>query len=156
MSGERACRKCKRKLPIRDFPFIHRARHDRRRGECVRCRRAFRRDYMRRRREDLHHRIRDRLTVRVRAAIARTGGEKAFSTMALVGCSIAELRAHIESLFLPGMSWDRLDEIEIDHIRPCASFDLSDAEQQRLCFHYTNLQPLWSPDNRSKGAKWAA
>ena len=42
-----------------------------------------------------------------------------------------------------------------DHIRPCASFDLTDPEQQRACFHYTNLQPLWAFDNLSKGAKVA-
>ena len=35
-----------------------------------------------------------------------------------------------------------------------ASFDLTDAEQQRECFHYTNLQPLWAFDNISKSDKW--
>ena len=33
---------------------------------------------------------------------------------------------------------------------PCASFDLTDPEQQRQCFHYTNLQPLWAADNIRK------
>lgn len=41
----------------------------------------------------------------------------------------------------------------IDHIKPCASFDLSDPDQQKACFHYSNLQPLWAFDNLSKGAK---
>jgi hypothetical protein len=27
-----------------------------------------------------------------------------------------------------------------------------DSEQQRICFHYTNLQPLWAVDNIRKGA----
>jgi HNH endonuclease. len=54
------------------------------------------------------------------------------------------------------MSWDNYgrDGWHIDHIRPCASFDLTDPEQQRQCFHYTNLQPLWAADNIRKGAKW--
>ena len=54
------------------------------------------------------------------------------------------------------MSWDNYGTHgwHIDHIRPCASFDLSDEEQQKICFHYTNLQPLWAEDNLKKSKKW--
>lgn len=45
-------------------------------------------------------------------------------------------------------------KIHIDHIKPCTSFDLADPEQQKACFHYTNLQPLWAVDNLKKGEKW--
>ena len=64
--------------------------------------------------------------------------------------------AHLEALFQPGMTWDNhaIDGWHIDHIRPCTSFDLTDPEQQRQCFHYTNLQPLWAFDNISKSDKW--
>lgn len=37
-----------------------------------------------------------------------------------------------------------------DHINPCASFDLSNPSEQRKCFHYTNLRPLWAKENMSK------
>jgi putative transposase len=33
------------------------------------------------------------------------------------------------------------------------SFDLLDLEQQRKCFHYTKLQPLWAADNHRKGKR---
>ena len=46
-----------------------------------------------------------------------------------------------------GMTWDN---IHIDHIQPCASFDLEDPNEQRKCFHYTNLQPLLAEDNLRK------
>ena len=42
----------------------------------------------------------------------------------------------------------------VDHIIPCAAFDLSKPEEQRKCFHYTNLQPLWAIDNIRKGATY--
>ena len=60
---------------------------------------------------------------------------------------------HIEKQFKPGMSWAKMSEIHIDHIKPCVSFDLTDPEQQRKCFHFSNLQPLWAIDNLKKGAR---
>ena len=52
------------------------------------------------------------------------------------------------------MSWDNYGKWHIDHVRPCSSFDLTDAKQQEECFHYTNLQPLWAAENLQKGSKW--
>lgn len=69
---------------------------------------------------------------------------------ALLGATIKELRCYLESKFKPGMTWENRRLWHIDHIRPCASFDLTDPEQQRQCFHYTNLQPLWATDNLKK------
>jgi fatty-acid desaturase len=48
------------------------------------------------------------------------------------------------------MSWDN---IHIDHIKPCASFDLTDPNEQRKCFHWSNMQPLLAKDNRMKSDK---
>ena len=47
-------------------------------------------------------------------------------------------------------------EIHIDHIRPCASFDLTQESDQLKCFNYTNIQPLWAIDNLIKGASGQA
>ena len=41
----------------------------------------------------------------------------------------------------------------IDHIRALVFFDLTDLEQRRIAFHYTNLQPLWALDNVCKGRR---
>jgi hypothetical protein len=69
----------------------------------------------------------------------------------LIGCRKPDLIAHIEIQFRPGMSWENYGRggWEIDHIIPCADFDLSDPAQQRACFHFTNLRPLWRIDNRT-------
>jgi hypothetical protein len=77
---------------------------------------------------------------------------KSEHTLKLVGCNIEQLRSYLESKFKTGMSWDNwsLNGWHIDHIRPCASFNLSIPEEQRKCFHYTNLQPLWAKDNIKK------
>ena len=74
----------------------------------------------------------------------------------LLGCDRAFLIKWLEKQFKPGMSWENYGVFgwHIDHIRPCASFDLSDPKQQSECFHYTNLQPLWWKDNLSKHSKW--
>lgn len=74
--------------------------------------------------------------------------------MQLVGCEIDFLKTHIESKFVDGMCWELFDKIQIDHIKPCAKFDLTKLEEQEKCFHWTNLQPLWALDNLIKGAKY--
>lgn len=77
---------------------------------------------------------------------------KAGHTIELLGCSIEYLRQHLERQFKPGMSWDNygLYGWHIDHIIPVSYFDHSDPEQQRRCWHYTNLRPLWAEDNLRK------
>ena len=70
----------------------------------------------------------------------------------LLGCSFEQAKMHIENQFQEWMSWDNHGEWHIDHIRPCASFDLTDPKQLKECFHYTNLQPLSARDNLSKNS----
>jgi hypothetical protein len=78
--------------------------------------------------------------------------KKTISTFKLIGIPIQDFKKHIENQFLPGMSWENRKEWHIDHKIPCAFFDLSKEEEQRKCFHYTNLQPLWSRDNLQKSS----
>ena len=76
--------------------------------------------------------------------------EKSGSAVSDLGCSIDELKKHLESKFTEGMSWDNYGKWHIDHIKPLASFDLSDREQFLRACHYSNLQPLWAKDNLIK------
>lgn len=102
-------------------------------------------------RRSINRRLSMRLRSRIRLAIH--GLDKAASTFSLIGCSIEELKVWLAGQFKLGMSWENFGRWHIDHRRPCASFDLSDPVQQRECFHFSNLQPLWAIDNLQKGAR---
>lgn len=80
--------------------------------------------------------------------------KKQETTLELTGCTIKFLRTHLERQFQPGMTWENRGAWHIDHVRPCALFDLSDLTQRRTCFHWSNLQPLWARDNLAKGARY--
>ena len=105
-------------------------------------------------RDGSHQQIASQLRNRLRNALKARGTKKELSAIDLLGCSISHFREWLELKFLPGMSWKNWGEWEIDHIRPCASFDLSDPIQQHECFGYLNLQPLWAADNRRKSASF--
>lgn len=102
-----------------------------------------------RRKSDSQYRLKHNLRCRITKCIKN----KSKNTISLLGCSIDQFKVYIESKFTDGMSWDNYGEWHIDHITPCISFDLLDPKQQEICFHYTNLQPLWAIDNLKKGGK---
>ena len=89
---------------------------------------------------------------RARLTRALKGNLKTAKTFELIGCTPDELLEHLERTISPEVRALRDDEVEIviDHIIPCAAFDFSIAEHQRICFHYTNLQYLDAPTNLSK------
>lgn len=113
-----------------------------------------RKHYRERLGNDIQYKIKRALRSRLAKALQGVG-IKSDRTLNLLGCDIETLKKHIELQFQEGMSWNNYghDTWHIDHIVPCASFDLTKPEEQRKCFHYTNLQPIWAKDNLSKGAK---
>ena len=94
------------------------------------------------------------LRSRLNSALTRKNAKKNVTTLELIGESPAYVLGYLEAKFQEGMSWDNHGEWHIDHIKPCCKFNLLDDEEQKKCFHYTNLQPLWSKDNLSKGGKY--
>lgn len=103
--------------------------------------------------EDIQFKLRHILRGRIYNALNDQLTKKSNSTIELLGCDCEFYKKYIELLFTEGMTWDNYGEWHIDHIKPCASFDLTNINEQKLCFHYTNTQPLWAFDNLSKGAK---
>jgi hypothetical protein len=166
------CNKCKQDKAAEDF---HKGR-----PECKECRKEYKKAYCKQNREkinerqkayrkqnrdkiriykrnkrktNLNYKLADNLRSRLRQAL--NGKSKSKNTLKLLGCSVDFLKKYLENQFQPGMSWENYGKYgwHIDHIVPCASFNLSDPKQQQKCFHYSNLQPLWAEDNTSKGAK---
>ena len=84
------------------------------------------------------------------------GRHKLARTSILLGCTIEFFKNYIELKMIKGMSWENhgLYTWHLDHIKPCKLFDLAKLKEQKKCFHYTNLQPLWAKDNLSKNAKY--
>ena len=68
-----------------------------------------------------------------------------------LGCSVSELREHVEAQFVPGMTWDNWGtEWQLDHIRPLVSYNLADRTQFLAACHYTNLRPLGIYEHKEK------
>jgi len=108
-------------------------------------------DYKRRMADPLKKLIHNQ---RTRIAQALRGASKWGDTLSLVGCTAKELKHHLEAQFTPGMTWENYGSWHVDHIKPCASFNLSLDSDQAKCFHYSNLQPLWAEDNLRKSDKY--
>ena len=93
--------------------------------------------------------------LRTRFKRALKNNSKSKSALKLIGCTIKQLKQHLENQFKEGMTWKNYNIFtwHIDHIIPCCKFDLSKEEEQKKCFHYTNLQPLWAKENLRKSGK---
>ena len=114
-----------------------------------------------RRKKDKEYQILKNLRNRIWYALC--GKTKSAATIKLIGCSIEELKTHLQSKWEDWMSWDNYGKGDqtydddwwvIDHIKPCATFDMSNLEEQKKCFHFSNLQPLHWLENAKKGDTW--
>ena len=107
--------------------------------------------YLRRRtKSDPAFRLRRNLASRIYQALKNQKTTKDSTTMKLVGCDLQSFVEFIEAQFEEWMSWENMGDWHVDHVRPCASFDLSVPEQQSVCFNWRNLQPLDGDENYEK------
>jgi hypothetical protein len=135
--GTGICKHERKKTTCRECGGGSICEHDKRRTICNICNP---RQYLS---ELLRGRVRDRLK--------NYSKNNKKHTLEYVGCTIDVLREYLQKLFKHGMTWENQGEWHIDHIRPCASFNMDNEIERHMCFHYTNLQPLWAFDNMSKG-----
>ena len=111
-------------------------KHERQKSKCKEC--------------DATGYLTSLLRNRLYGAMKRYDNRKKEHTLEYLGCTLERFREFVEAKFTPNMTWENQGKWHLDHIKPCASFDLSIEEEIRHCFHYTNFQPLWGEDNISK------
>lgn len=92
-----------------------------------------------------NYRIAELIRNRIRSLLSGKTKNPRRRTFELLGCTYPELKIHLELQFTNGMTWENRGKNgwHIDHIIPCASFDLTNEDDQKKCFHYTNLMPRW-------------
>jgi hypothetical protein len=110
------------------------------------------RDTIRRKTEPLY-KLKNNVKSRITMALREFGYRKKSKTEQLLGCSVQQLKEHLEKQFTTGMNWQNHGQYgwHIDHIIPLSSAKTQE-DLHRLC-HYTNLQPLWWHVNLSKSDK---
>jgi len=166
-NNARLARERRAVLKVENPEFLHArdARH------YTQCDKEWKREYMQEwradnadhvREYDREHQKRERATnlnahlsqnLRMRLNRAIKRNTKAGSAVRDLGCSIEQLKTHLETQFVPGMTWDNWGEWHIDHIKPLSAFDLTDRAQFLVACHYSNLQPLWEAENLRKSNK---
>jgi hypothetical protein len=98
---------------------------------------------------DIQYKLASIIRVRIYRAVKDSNTKRNESVEELIGCKLDVLKRYIENQFDCIMNWDNHSVYgwHIDHIKPINTFDLTDIEQQKICFHYTNLRPLWCTAN---------
>jgi hypothetical protein len=107
-----------------------------------------------RRRTNPKVRLITNLRNRLRKILRSNGLCKKSTTLQLLGCTATEWKQHLESQFLPRMTWKNYGKWHVDHIKPLSSFNLFDEKELKEAMNYQNTQPLWAKDNLSKGNKF--
>jgi hypothetical protein len=128
----------------RNDRLYHRANREKHRERKL----AYQKRYRSGRTQRLAHNLRNRLSKFIRRKSGRA------STEVLLGCSFEEFAAYLERKFTRSMTWENYGKVwHVDHIIPVSAFDLTDPEQVRRCFHFSNLRPLDARANLRKNAK---
>lgn len=141
------CRRCYRKVYYykhRDKENLARKQHNKNNLEKIK---KYRRE---REKIDIQFKLANRLRHRLYNML------KCGSAVDNLGCTLEELKQHLESKWQPGMNWENWTKTgwHIDHVIPITKFNLTNPEELKKACHYTNLQPLWSTDNLSKGNRY--
>lgn len=90
------------------------------------------------------HKLAVQMRNRFNELLKKQTTKKNNSVMKYLGCGLDEYKLYIESKFEEEMNWDNQGDVwELDHIKPCDSFDFSKEEEIFKCFNFKNVEPLF-------------
>ena len=115
---------------------------------------AYFRESKAKRRQNPCHRLYESIGTQIRIAIGEKKAGRRWES--LVGYTLDDLVAHLSRQMLKGMTWENYGDVwHIDHIVAQADFELDAADDAttRACWALSNLRPLWSLENLSKGRR---
>lgn len=129
-------------------------KHNSRHAKTPKRKEYFNKYRRERRKTDLNYKILGNIRGRMKNVLK--GCKKYYRSEDVLGCSMEFFKQYIAKQFKPGMSWDNwgYNTWHIDHIKPCSLFDFTKESEQKACFHYTNMQPLFAKENIKKRDKY--
>ncbi len=107
--------------------------------------------------------LEQRLVTNILCRMSSAFNKNCKSDIKYLGCSVSMMVFTLEKQFMDGMSWNnygrsidksKISAWQIDHIIPCTAFNFNNPIHRYACFHYKNIQPLWTYDNLEKGNKF--
>lgn len=102
-----------------------------------------------RRKTDSNFKMAGTLRNRIKKVVKKE--QKSKTTMELLGCDIEFLDEWLSFRFEDDMTMENHGKLwHVDHVIPCAKFDLEDKDEQSKCFHWSNLQPMYGKLNLKK------
>jgi hypothetical protein len=106
--------------------------------------------YWRKSLENIQRKLKSNISRRIRNSLS----SKKSKTMDYIGCSIDDFKKWLEYQFTNDMNWENYGKVwNIDHVKPCSSFDLTNEENIKECFSWENSRPLNVIENASKNSK---
>jgi hypothetical protein len=157
------CTSCNRLQPVSEF-YIRKTRNTYE-SVCKRCRvvverkrrdsdgfREQRRIYLQTYVKPTRTKISGNLRTRLAMIVENIVGSKTARSKELLGIDLDTFTKWLEfNLKLDGYDMCNYGkQWHMDHVIPCAAFDLENTQEQLLCFHWTNIRPLEPRSNMRK------
>ena len=99
---------------------------------------------------DLENHIWSNMINRINNGFKNQNAIRNYKYEELIGCNKTELFEYLKSINMTGIDIELYPEWEPDHIVAICNFNLKNKDDQKICFHFKNIQVLSKHDNKVK------